>query len=88
MGTANVMNPQLLSADELKEWLDIKQSAALKRYLDRNNIPYIETSSGDPVTTLEVLNARLSRKNLAYSIGNVETIDLDFFHDQKTTSGQ
>lgn len=82
------MNSQLLNTDELKDWLNIKQSAALKKYLDRNNIPYLETPSGDPVTTTEALNSRLSRKNLPYTVSNLETAELDFFHDQKTQAGK
>lgn len=49
----------LLRTDDLYEWTEIKQRSKLIAWLNENNIAYRLNKLGEPITTLDAVNASL-----------------------------
>ena len=64
--------PVLIRSDQLKAWLDIKQDAALIRWLEQNGIPYKFAGKNKPVTTLTQIDKALART------GGLKVDDVEF----------
>jgi hypothetical protein len=57
----------LLSYDDLKAWTEIKQPAAMVRWLERQGIRYTRDSRGRPVTTQRQVDDAFERKTYSAS---------------------
>ena len=49
----------LLTTDELYQWADCAQRAKLIEWLTANNIAFTLSRKGNPITTLDAINASL-----------------------------
>lgn len=52
----------LLKAVDLYEWAECKQRSKLIEWLNENNIAYRLSRTGNPITTIDAINASLNNK--------------------------
>jgi len=74
------MNPHLINVDQLKDLTGYSRSGDVINWLERHQIPYFIGAGGNPVTTLDALNARLLNTG---ALQSVETETIDFSYGQK-----
>lgn len=57
------MSGELVSLEQLRQWLDYKQQAHVIRWLDENGVRWTTGRDGQPVTTCTQINAALGMRD-------------------------